>query len=134
MFQPCSVDWISPNIIWPAFGYPKLWKGCARMNQNNGRRVALVTGASGFVGRHLAEHLVSRGNTVRCLVRKTSNLKYLDQKGVELAYGGLDGDTDWNAALDGVATIYHVAGLTFARRPKDYFKVNHKGTESLIAA
>ena len=104
------------------------------MNQQNGREVALVTGASGFVGSHLAEYLGSRGKKVRCLVRRTSNLKYLDQKGVELAYGGLDGDTDWNAALDGVDTIYHVAGLTFARRPQDYFNVNHKGTESLIAA
>jgi nucleoside-diphosphate-sugar epimerase len=86
------------------------------------------------VGSHLAEYLVGRGNTVRCLVRKTSNLKYLNDLGVEFAYGGLDGDTNWNAAIDGVDTIYHVAGLTFARRPQDYFKVNHKGTESLIAA
>jgi nucleoside-diphosphate-sugar epimerase len=104
------------------------------MNQQNGRRVALVTGASGFVGSHLAEYLVGRGNAVRCLVRKTSNLKYLNDQGVELAYGGLDGETDWNGVLDGVDTIYHVAGLTFARRRQDYFKVNHKGTESLIAA
>src|SRR5262249_50713747 len=57
-----------------------------------------------------------------------------NQDGVQVAYGGLDGGTDWSAALDGVDTIYHVAGLTFARRPQDYFAVNHKGTEALVAA
>jgi dihydroflavonol-4-reductase len=104
------------------------------MDARNGQNLALVTGASGFVGSHLVEYLLSRGKRVRCLVRKTSNLKYLNQTGVELAYGGLDGDTDWNAVLGRVDTIYHVAGLTFARRPQDYFRVNHKGTEALVAA
>jgi dihydroflavonol-4-reductase len=104
------------------------------MNSQNGQSVALVTGASGFVGSHLVEHLLARGNRVRCLVRKTSKLKYISQDGLEMAYGGLDNNTDWNAALAGVDTIYHVAGLTFARRPQDYFTVNHRGTETLVAA
>ena len=103
-------------------------------NNHTTSGVALVTGASGFVGSHLVEYLVSAGKKVRCLVRSTSNLKYLNHDRVELVYGGLDGDTDWNAALSGVDTIYHVAGLTFARRQQDYFTVNHKGTESLVAA
>src|SRR5215831_1139203 len=104
------------------------------MKPDNGRRLALVTGASGFVGSHLVEHLAARGYGVRCLVRETSNLKYLNQEAVELAYGGLNCETDWTAVLDGVNTIYHVAGLTFARRPQDYFLVNQKGTEALVAA
>jgi len=96
--------------------------------------VALVTGASGFVGSHLVELLGERGKNVRCLVRKTSNLKYLNKQGVEVVYGGLDSDTDWDSVLAGVDAVYHVAGLTFARRPKDYFRVNHQGTETLVAA
>src|SRR5215471_7827810 len=104
------------------------------MKLHNGRKLALVTGATGFVGSHLVDHLVARGHGVRCLVRETSNLKYLDQEAVEVAYGGLNGETDWTAVLDGVDTIYHVAGLTFARRSQDYFRVNHKGTEALVAA
>jgi nucleoside-diphosphate-sugar epimerase len=94
----------------------------------------LVTGGTGFVGSHLVDKLVERGRKVRCLVRQTSNLKYLSNPGIEFAYGGLDDSTDWDEALDGVSVIYHVAGLTFARRAEDYYRVNHKGTEAIVAA
>jgi nucleoside-diphosphate-sugar epimerase len=94
----------------------------------------LVTGASGFVGSHLVDQLVERGTPVRCLVRQSSKLRYLDQNNIELAYGALDDSTDWDEALAGVDTIYHVAGTTFARRPSDYFATNHKGTETILAA
>ncbi len=67
-------------------------------------------------------------------MRRTSNLKYLSNPDIEFAYGGLDDATDWDRALDGVSTIYHVAGLTFARRAEDYYTVNHKGTEAIVAA
>lgn len=94
----------------------------------------LVTGATGFVGSHVVDRLVERGRTVRCLVRQSSNLRYLKHPQIEFAYGGLDEATDWNAALADVDTIYHVAGLTFARRAKDYFTVNQRGTEAILAA
>jgi dihydroflavonol-4-reductase len=97
------------------------------------QRTALVTGASGFVGSHLVDRLVERGGQVRCLVRKSSKLKYLKHPGVEFVYGGLDAATDWDAALEGIDTVYHVAGLTFARRSQDYFTVNHKGTEAILS-
>src|SRR5262252_2900120 len=99
----------------------------------SGKGKALVTGASGFVGGHLVDRLIEGGRAVRCLVRRSSKLKYLKHPEVEFVYGGLDGSTDWDAALDGVDTVYHVAGLTFARRSQDYFTVNHKGTEAILA-
>lgn len=92
-----------------------------------------VTGGTGFVGSHLVDLLIERGNTVRCLARKSSNLRYLKDPKIELAYGGLDDSTNWDEALDGVDTVYHVAGTTFARRPEDYFATNHKGTETILA-
>ena len=95
---------------------------------------ALVTGASGFVGSHLVDRLIERGRVVRCLVRPTSDLRYLKHAGTEFVYGGLDAATDWGAAFEDVDTVYHVAGLTFARRRKDYFTVNHRGTETIITA
>ena len=96
--------------------------------------IALVTGATGFVGSHVVDCLLERGRAVRCLVRRSSNLRYLKDPRLEFAYGGLDDATDWQAALDGVDTIYHVAGVTFARRARDYFDVNQRGTERLLAA
>ena len=47
----------------------------------------LVTGASGFIGWHLANALVARGDDVACLVRKTSNVDRLRPLGVRLVYG-----------------------------------------------
>ena len=96
--------------------------------------LTLVTGATGFVGSHLVDRLIERGANVRCLVRKSSDLRYLKHPKIDLAYGGLDHQTDWGSVLDGVNTIYHVAGLTFARRARDYYTVNHKGTEAIVGA
>ena len=94
----------------------------------------LVTGGTGFVGSHVVDLLLERGYEVRCLVRESSNMRYLKAPGLEFAWGGLDAATDWDAALDGVDAICHVAGLTFARTRKDYFRVNQKGTEHVLSA
>lgn len=100
---------------------------------SSSQATVLVTGATGFVGSHLVDHLIERGQRVRCLVRRTSTLKYLKHPQLDLVYGGLDAETDWDQALDGVDTVYHVAGVTFARRAQDYFDVNQKGTEAILA-
>lgn len=103
------------------------------MNDSSDHRNVLVTGATGFVGSHLVDQLIERGHSVRCLVRQSSKLRYLKHPKIELAYGGLDDSTDWEAAFADIDTIYHVAGTTFARRAKDYFIVNHQGTEAILA-
>ena len=48
-----------------------------------------LTGATGFVGSWVAKQLVEKGETVACLVRKTSNLKYLQDLDVTYHYGSL---------------------------------------------
>ncbi|MFL6212691.1 MAG: NAD-dependent epimerase/dehydratase family protein [Blastocatellia bacterium] len=104
------------------------------MTEPNKQGTVLVTGATGFVGSHLVDRLLERDAKVRCLVRRSSDLRYLKDPRLEFAYGGFDDATDWDAALAGVETIYHVAGKTFARRAKDYFDTNQRGTERLLAA
>ncbi|KAA0252611.1 MAG: NAD-dependent epimerase/dehydratase family protein, partial [Chlorobiota bacterium] len=52
-------------------------------------KIALVTGSNGFVGSHLVDRLLAEGYTVRCVVRKTSDLKWLNGKPVELINAGL---------------------------------------------
>ncbi len=55
---------------------------------------ALITGATGFLGSHLAERLASEGHDVRALVRPTSEVGVLERAGVELVQGDLlDGST-----------------------------------------
>src|SRR5436190_1211191 len=70
----------------------------------------LVTGATGFVGNHVARALVQRGEAVRILIRKSSNLSYLsDLPQLEKAVGDLRDKTSLDAAVKGCSQVYHVA-------------------------
>jgi len=94
----------------------------------------LVTGATGFIGSHLAERLISGGHRVRCLVRKTANTRWLEGANVELTYGGLSDKDSLGVAVQGMDYIYHSAGLTAARSPEEFFRGNYEGTKNLLEA
>jgi nucleoside-diphosphate-sugar epimerase len=92
----------------------------------------LVTGASGFIGKHLVKTLVDQGRNVRCLVRKTSNTQYLDDLGVELYYGDLlDKDSLKDIAKD-VSIVYHLAGEIYSNLIRNFYRVNLDGTRNLV--
>jgi dihydroflavonol-4-reductase len=95
---------------------------------------ALVTGANGFVGSHLVEALLNRGYQVRCLVRKTSNLRWLSGLKVEYVYGDIADKNSLREAVKEVNYIFHCAGLTNAKSRDEYFKANAEGTRNLIEA
>jgi nucleoside-diphosphate-sugar epimerase len=94
---------------------------------------ALVTGATGFIGSHLCEELVRRGYEVTCLVRNTSNLKWIESLKLRLIHGDCSEKASLSDAVDGVDYIFHLAGLTKATSKDDFFSVNAKGTENLIS-
>jgi nucleoside-diphosphate-sugar epimerase len=94
----------------------------------------LVTGATGFVGSHLVERLVACGIPVRCLVRKTSSLRYVRAGAVELFQGELATGEGLAAAVRGVETVFHVAGVTKAHTEAAYYDGNLRGTENLLRA
>jgi nucleoside-diphosphate-sugar epimerase len=96
--------------------------------------LALVTGASGFVGSHVADALLGHGARVRCLLRATSSRRWLEGKPVELAEGDVTRAAGLDEALRGVDWIVHAAGLTHAPTPAEFHRANAEGTRNLIDA
>ncbi|MFQ5648751.1 MAG: NAD-dependent epimerase/dehydratase family protein [bacterium] len=97
-------------------------------------RTVFVTGGSGFTGGYLCRALVSRGVTVKALVRKSSKIHHLRKLGVLPVFGDLaDLKTD-NGALEHVDTIYHVAAAYRQEGISDeqFWKVNVDGTRRLL--
>lgn len=94
----------------------------------------LVTGASGFLGGHLVDALIARGDQVRCLLRRTSTRGFLSDPSIDFAFGDIQRPETLTEALDGIDTVYHVAGLIRAYRPEDFYRVNYLGTINLLEA
>jgi len=95
---------------------------------------ALVTGATGFIGSHLVEELIKKGHDVTCLVRKTSNLRWIEGHEVTLFQGDCKDEDSLAHLPPGFDYIFHLSGLTKARKEEDFFCVNVRGTENLLKA
>ena len=96
----------------------------------------LVTGASGFVGSHLVRMLVEKGDDVRVLVRKTSNLFLINDLDLEKVYGDITDFESVKEAVKGVEQVYHVAALydMWAEDPRIFYKINVNGTLNVMKA
>ncbi len=95
---------------------------------------ALITGASGFVGSHLAEALAHQRVKVRLLVRKTSRLPFTPTPRMELCYGDVTDLESVRKAAKGVKVIYHLAGILRGADFTAYQKVNAEGTRNVCGA
>lgn len=98
-----------------------------------GTRV-VVTGANGFIGSHLVEHLLARGDDVRAMVRSTARLDNLAGCKPELVHASLTDADSMAAAFDGAEVVYHVAGLTAAFDRAAFDRANAEGTRNVFAA
>jgi nucleoside-diphosphate-sugar epimerase len=99
----------------------------------------LVTGGTGFIGSHLVDALVKRGYDVRCLVRKTSRVDFLNKLNVELIYGDIMNMYSLEKAVEDADVVYHLAGGgdVSAISKEGYVKLrnlNARGTENLLKA
>jgi len=95
---------------------------------------ALVTGATGFVGGHLAEALRRQGAEVTALVRSPAKATHLGTLGVHTVAGDLHHLPALREAVRDQDVIYHVAGLVAARDEAEFLHGNREGTRSRLAA
>ncbi|MEO0077954.1 MAG: NAD(P)-dependent oxidoreductase [candidate division WOR-3 bacterium] len=95
---------------------------------------ALVTGANGFIGSHLCEYLIELGHSVRGMVRRTSNLRWLAQvlSRMDLVYGDLRDSDSLRRAVDGIEVVFHLGANV--RDTRDFEEVNCNGTRLLAQA
>jgi dihydroflavonol-4-reductase len=87
-------------------------------------RTALVTGATGFIGRHIVAGLLDRGVAVRAIVRSPGKAGHLAHDGVERVEGSLAEIAGWQQSIAGCDAVFHCAGLVAARRRADLTAVN----------
>jgi dihydroflavonol-4-reductase len=93
----------------------------------------LVTGASGFVGWHVARLLIERGHKVRALVRNNSRVPDLQ---VEQIIGDLRDPASLQRAADGCEVVYHVAAdyRLWSKHPEELYQSNVDGTRNMLSA
>ena len=83
----------------------------------------LVTGGTGFIGRHLVRRLVAEGQRVRVLSRESSRLDALPTEGIELLFGDVSDTSAVRRAMEGIQVLYHLAATTGGD-----WAVHHQGT------
>lgn len=94
----------------------------------------LITGANGFIGNCLTKTLLEKGHSVRCLIRKESDLTQLKDLPLEYYTGSLLEPSSLLPALDGVDYIFNFAGKTRALKNSEYFQTNALGAKNLFQA
>src|SRR3984957_6030408 len=98
--------------------------------------LAFVTGATGFLGSHVARVLADQGANLRLLVRSTSNLKNLEGLKAETATGDLRDAASLEKAMAGCDAVFHVAAdyRLWLRDPAEMYRSNVAGTRAILEA
>ncbi len=98
--------------------------------------LAFVTGATGFLGSHVARVLAEQGAELRLLVRSTSDLRNLEGLSADRVAGDLRDAASIEKALSGCDVVFHVAAdyRLWVRDPDEMYRSNVEGTRSLLEA
>ncbi len=98
--------------------------------------LAFVTGATGFLGSHVARALAAQGAQLRLLVRPTSDLRNIEDLNAERTQGDLRDPASIEKALAGCEAVFHVAAdyRLWVRDPEQMYRSNVEGTRALLEA
>ncbi len=94
----------------------------------------LVTGGTGFIGSHVVEVLLEKNLPVRCLVRKSSNLQWIESLPVVLVFGNFDTVDSLQEAVTDVDIVIHAAGVVAAKNREGFYRGNLTATRNLLDA
>ena len=96
----------------------------------------LVTGATGFIGSHLVDALLARGDEVRILVRRPSNIEKFKRKNIEIVFGDIRDVASLKKATEDIDVVYHLAALLGGPNitSEELREVNVQGTENVLKA
>ena len=96
----------------------------------------LVTGAAGFLGSHVTRQLVARGESVRVLMRPSSNNRAISDLSLEYVTGDLRDAASLERAMKDVKRVFHVAAdyRLWARHAQEIYDSNVGGTKNLLSA
>lgn len=96
--------------------------------------LAFVTGATGFVGSHIARALAEQGADLRLLVRSNSNLKNIQDFKADLIIGDLRDPTSLEKGIVGCDVVFHVAAdyRLWVRDPHEMYRTNVEGTRAIL--
>jgi dihydroflavonol-4-reductase len=97
---------------------------------------AFVTGATGFVGSHVARVLAEQGADLRLLVRSTSDPKNIQDLKAERVVGDLRDPASMETLMSGCDALFHVAAdyRLWIRDPDQMYKSNVEGTRAILEA
>jgi len=97
---------------------------------------AFVTGATGFLGSHVARVLLEQGAELRLLLRRTSDLRNVSDLSADRVEGDLRNATSIEKALSGCEVVFHVAAdyRLWVRDPDEMYRSNVEGTRFVIEA
>jgi dihydroflavonol-4-reductase len=98
--------------------------------------LAFVTGATGFVGSHVARALIEQGANLRVLVRGNSNLKNIQDLKADLVIGDLRDPASLEKGIAGCDVVFHVAAdyRLWVRDPEEMYRANVEGTRAILEA
>lgn len=96
--------------------------------------MVLVTGSTGFVGRHIVRKLRSTGMEVRCLVRSSSDLSVVNGLDVGISYGDVTNQASLEMALENTEAVVHLVAIIRETKQATFEGVNSQGTRNLVQA